>query len=261
MGQMQMQLDAARFQVGLAKTQNDVQAAQHLRYQVFVQELKAAGPQVDHDRALEMDRFDACADHLIVRDTHHDNAPVVGVYRLMRADHANRAGQFYCADEYDLSPLIRTGKTLLEMGRSCIHPAYRGGPVIMHLWAGLEAYITTHAIDLVFGVASFHDTDPMHIAHQLSLLHARHLADASIRPKAHAHGYHKMDIIAPGDIDRLVAMRGMPTILKSYLRLNSVIGDGAFIDHAFNCIDVCVIMQTTNIRDTQRAAYRKAGLV
>jgi hypothetical protein len=68
-------------------------------------------------------------------------ADVVGVYRLMRADQAQAAGQFYSEDEYDLGRCAPRGGTLLELGRSCLHRDYRGGSAMMHLWNGLADYI------------------------------------------------------------------------------------------------------------------------
>ena len=94
------------------------------------------------------------------------------------------AGQFYSEDEYDLAPLHRSGRSLLELGRSCIAKPYRGGPGIYHLWQGLADYVATHGIEILFGVASFHGTDPAPLAAPLSLLHHRYLAPPEMRVRA-----------------------------------------------------------------------------
>ena len=113
------------FVVRLAQTPAELEAAQRLRYEVFVEELGGGGSLVDHVRRLEKDRFDPYFDHLVLTDTTRDR--VAGVYRVMRSDQAAAAGGFYSASEYDLTRLLTSGRRILELGRSCLHPAYRGG--------------------------------------------------------------------------------------------------------------------------------------
>lgn len=255
-----MQIDEPHLALRLAETPADIRAAQRLRYSVFVEELGGSGPMVDHDARLEMDRFDPHFDHLILSD--HRRAAgdeVVGVYRVMRLDGAARAGQFYSEDEYDLSVLRGSGRTLLELGRSCVHPDYRGGTAMLHLWNGLADYIADHGIEVMFGVASFHGIDPAPLAGPLSLLHHRHLAPEDIRPKARSEAAQPMGLIAKDDLDRPAAIRAMPALIKAYLRLGGFVGEGAYIDRAFNCIDVCLVMDVARMSATHRAIYQRGG--
>ena len=88
-----MNREAPQFEVGLARSQADLHAAQRLRYEVFVAELGGGGPMVDHDARLERDRFDPFFDHLLLRDrARPEGAQVVGVYRLLDDAGAARAG-------------------------------------------------------------------------------------------------------------------------------------------------------------------------
>ncbi len=217
--------------VRLAQDAAQIEAAQRLRYDVFVRELGGDGAMVDHDAGLERDRFDPFFDHLLAFD---DTAggKVVGVYRVLRADQAAAAGQFYSEDEYDLSVLRASGRRLLELGRSCLHRDYRGGPVMFHLWQGLANYVQTHDIDVMFGVASFHGIDAQALASPLSLLHHRHLAPPDLRVRARQ--FQPMDLVAEADLDRRAAMLQVPALIKAYLRLGGFVGEGAFVDHAFN---------------------------
>ena len=54
------------FVTKFASSDEDVQAAQALRYDVFVRELGSDGPMVDHGRKLEKDAFDAHSEHLLL---------------------------------------------------------------------------------------------------------------------------------------------------------------------------------------------------
>ncbi|MEP2640104.1 GNAT family N-acetyltransferase, partial [Roseobacter sp.] len=196
------------FSVRLAQTSQDLTAAQRLRYEVFVQELGGGGALVDHGARLEKDRFDPFFDHLLLWDNAQNR--VAGVYRLMRSDQARAAGQFYSADEYDLSVLQGSGRRLLELGRSCVHQDYRGGMAMYHLWSGLSRYIATHNIEILFGVASFHGTDIAAISEALSLLHHRHLAPSDLRVRAQPSAFQRMDLVAKEALDARAAMLRVP---------------------------------------------------
>ncbi|MDF3384175.1 MULTISPECIES: GNAT family N-acetyltransferase [Sulfitobacter] len=242
---------AADFQVRLAQTEADVQAAQRLRYDVFVRELGGGGPMVDHAAGLERDRFDPYFDHLLLTDRR--SGKLAGVYRVMRGDMAARAGGFYSAAEYDLAPLVQSGRKLLELGRSCLDPAYRGGTAMHHLWAALAGYVAEYEIEVLFGVASFHGTDTAALAEPLSLLHHRHLAPPELRVRARE--YAPMDLIPEPELDRRKAMLAVPSLIKAYLRLGGTVGEGAYIDRAFNTTDVCLILDTKQMSARQMRFY------
>lgn len=249
-----------RFSVSLAASDEELHAAQRLRYAVFVEELGGGGAMVDHDRRLERDRFDPFFDHLILRDeTRPEDGQVVGAYRVMRSDQARAAGQFYSADEYDLGPLIASGRRLLELGRSCLHPEYRGGMAMYHLWSALAGYVADHGIEVLFGVASFHGTDPDRLAQPLSLLHHAHLAPPELRVRARPPGAAAMDRLPPETVDRKAAVLEVPALIKAYLRLGGVVGQGAYLDRAFNCLDVCLVLDVARIPESARAIYRRGA--
>ncbi|MEM1235478.1 MAG: GNAT family N-acyltransferase [Pseudomonadota bacterium] len=246
--------------VRLAWSAADLRAAQRLRYKVFVEELGGGGPMVDHEARLETDAHDDDYDHLMLIDRRldpgaHDH--VVGVYRLMPGDRA--ASGFYCAGEYDLSLLEDSGRNLLELGRSCIHPRYRGGSAMYLLWQALAGYIQERDIEVLFGVASFHGTDVAALAEPLSLLHDRHLAPEELRVRAVESAYQRMDLLAPGDYERREATAAVPALIKAYLRLGGFVGDGAFVDQAFNTTDVSVILDIARMDPKTRALYTRSA--
>ncbi|NRB03940.1 MAG: GNAT family N-acetyltransferase [Rhodobacteraceae bacterium] len=243
-----------RFQIRMATSSDDLTRAQRLRYEVFVEELGGNGEKVNHADRLECDDFDSYADHMLLIDTQND--VLAGVYRMMRPDQAQAAGQYYCDDEYDLTPLINSGQRLLELGRSCLAPAYRGGTAMYHLWNGLADYVQTHSIEILFGVASFHGTDVRALAGPLSLLHHRHLAPEHLRPAARSAHAVEMNILPEGDIDRRAAMVAIPALIKAYLRIGGTVGAGAFVDHAFNTTDVCLVLDTARFNARQARIYR-----
>nr|WP_092065120.1 GNAT family N-acyltransferase [Poseidonocella pacifica] len=251
---------AGSFETRLARGESDFLAAQRLRYGVFVEELGGNGPHVDHAERFERDEFDAVSEHLILVDKHRDPGEldhVVGVYRLMTERGASAAGRFYCDDEYDLSPLRQSGRRLLELGRSCVHPEYRGGTAVHLLWNALAAYVLAKDIEILFGVASFHGTDIDALRAPLSLLHHRHLAAPELRPRALKSAFRTEDLLSDEEIDRPAAMREVPSLIKAYLRLGGVVGEGAFIDRAFNTTDICLILDTAQMNEVQSKIYTR----
>jgi len=251
------------FTLRLARDDRDLRAAQRLRYEVFVAELGGDGPLVDHASRLETDEFDPHFDHLLLIDTRRDGgalADVVGVYRLLPCDRIGAAGRYYSEGEYDLAPLRASGRRLLELGRSCVHRDYRGGTAMYLLWNALADYVLDRRIDVMFGTASFHGTDVARLRQPLAYLHHHHLAPPDLRVRALAPHRQDMDLLPVAALDRRAAMAATPALIKAYLRLGGFVGDGAWIDHAFNTTDVCLLMDTARMSEKHRQFYeRKAG--
>ena len=252
-------MEEAGLTLRLARDEADLRAAQRLRYDVFVSELGADGPLVDHAARLERDEFDPHFDHLLLVDERAtgDLPRVVGVYRLMPSDRAVAAGRFYSEAEYDLRQLRASGRRLLELGRSCVHPDYRGGAAMYLLWNGLADYVLERGIEVLFGVASFHGTDVQALSQPLSYLHHHHLAPEALRVHARKGARVEMDLIPPDRLDRKAAMAGTPALIKAYLRLGGFVGDGAFVDRAFNTTDVCLVMDTERMSARHHEFYTK----
>jgi putative hemolysin len=256
-----MRIDAGRFTVRLAEGADDVAAAQRLRYRVFVEEVGAAATEEEAAERRERDEYDPYFEHLLLIDQECEDADiergVVGVYRLMRRQAAIDGIGFYGAGEYDLTLLMESETEPLELGRSCVDAAYRGGSGMHLLWTGLGKYVTDHGIGILFGVASFHGTSTAPIAQALSYLHHNHLAPPDLRVRALEKSYAEMAILPPGEIDRIEAMRQIPALIKAYIRLGGFVGEGAFIDHDFNTVDVCLLMDTSRMVDRYYKFYSR----
>ncbi len=252
--------DERLFTLRLAADDRDLRAAQRLRYRVFVQELGGTGPLVDPVQQLERDEFDPIFDHLLLIDPSRDAAAledVVGVYRLLPSDRLQPGQQFYSESEYDLTPLRATGRRLLELGRSCVHPDYRGSAAMYHLWNALADYVLARDIEIMFGVASFHGTDIAALAQPLAYLHHHHLAPAELRVKARPEHRQCMDLVPEAQLDRKAAMAGTPALIKAYLRAGGFVGEDAWIDHPFNTTDVCLVMDTAQMSRKHRDFYTR----
>ncbi len=238
----------------LAVNEREIDAAQQLRFRVFVEEMGARLPLEAMCRGRDIDAFDTVCDHLLVLDTSIDGDPedqIVGTYRLLRQETALAHNGFYSASEFDIEGLIaRHGdKRFMELGRSCVLPQYRTKRTVELLWQGNWAYALKHRMDAMIGCASFPGVQPEAHALALSFLHhhcaAKGVWEASALPQL----YREMDMMPQEAINPRRAMSAMPPLIKGYMRLGAMFGRGAVVDHAFNTTDVLVVLPVSSISD------------
>ena len=253
------ELRAGNLGLRIAATPSEVDALQSLRYRVFYDEMGAEPDAVSVLSRRDIDSFDLVADHLIVVDHALGDGPegVVGTYRMMQREGAALAGRFYSADEYDIAPLLSFPGRILELGRSCVDARYRGRAVMQLLWRGIAAYVFAHEIDLLFGCASLAGTDPDVNAAELTYLHHNHLAPPALRPRARAERYVDMRRVPPETVDARKVLLTLPPLVKGYLRLGGMVGDGAVIDRQFNTTDVAIVVKTDLVTDKYIDHYKR----
>jgi putative hemolysin len=258
-------------EVRLARDRDEVAAAQRLRYRVFYGEMAAVPTPEMQAEERDFDRFDAFCDHLLV--LHHGaessgEGRVIGTYRLLRRSVAERFDGFYTATEFDVTPLLSVPGEIMELGRACVDAEFRSRPTMQLLWRGIASYVNHYDIKLMFGCASLPGTDPAELARPLSYLHYNHLAPPQIRARALPERYVATDILAPNQVDATAAvadldaratLSALPPLIKGYLRLGGMIGDGAVIDPVFRTTDVCIIVVTDQLAEKYFNHYLRNG--
>lgn len=241
-------------QVMLARTPQDIRAAQKLRYEVFYEEMGAIPSPETEKNKYDGDAIDDHCDHLLVVDTNNNNN-VIATYRLLRREKAKNLGRFYTASEYNIKPIIDFDGNILELGRSCVAKNHRTKPTMKLLWRGLGTYINLYSIDLMFGCASLAGTNPDDHAKALTYLYHNHLAPKEIRPRTLEDYYVNMDRCSLSDKDARRTLAQLPPLIKAYLRVGGFVGDGAYIDKQFNTTDVCIVVKTHLIEDRYIRQY------
>jgi len=252
-----VQVVAGDFEVRLAQTADEIQAAQHLRYRVFYEEMSAHPTPEMAAQRRDFDPFDEVCDHLLVLDRRRGEGPegIVGTYRLIRREHAAKIGRFYSQAEYDIQKIIDFPGEVLELGRSCIAKDARNTATMQMLWRGIALYAYHYNIRLMFGCASMPGTDPQQHAQALSYLHHHHLAPPEIRARALPSRYVKMDVLDAGSYEARKALVRVSPLIKGYLRLGGYVGDGAVIDSQFNTTDVFIIVKTELVTEKYMRHY------
>jgi putative hemolysin len=233
--------------VSLARTEEDVRAAQRLRWQVFVEEL---GARVESEaRGLDADRFDAHCDHLLVRE--RDTGDVVGTYRMLPPERVVRAGGLYAETEFHLTRLLDIDR-LVEVGRACVRQDYRTGSVISLLWTGLLRYLLDGGHEFVIGCASIGLGDDMARA---AALCRRLVLEHASPPEWRVFPRRPL----PCEPAPAVHEAPLPALLKGYLRLGAyVCGEPAW-DPAFGTADVLLLLPLERLSHRHAARLLRAA--
>jgi len=225
----------------LATNQDDLRAAQSLRFAVFNQELQE-GLQSSFDTSLDSDVFDQVCDHLLVE--HCDSGAVVGTYRMQSGLTAQRNLGYYCAQEFEFDLFEPIRHDMVELGRACIAQEHRNFRVLSLLWRGIAAYAQECGARYLVGCSSLSSQDPADGVAAYRQLQA-HLAPPPMRTVPRA------DFVCPLDVPASAAL-SLPKLLSSYLALGSWICGPPAIDQAFKTIDFLTLMDLQSAEMQQR---------
>lgn len=228
------------FQVKTVRSNRDLRQVQSLRYDVFHREFK----QSKFPFGLDLDRFDAWSDHLVIVD--RKTGCFVGTYRLLLED---RAPYFYSETEFDMHALKALPGKKLELSRACIHRDYRNGVIIGLLWRGLVHYIQAAGVDYLFGMSSLKSTDPSEIARVYQSLSSSGSIDemVPVRPTGQfvIPGFHGLVDLVSRELPPDPEM--VPPLLRSYIRAGAkVIGEPA-LDKEFRCADFVTLLEMSKL--------------
>ncbi|MCS4504390.1 GNAT family N-acetyltransferase [Arhodomonas aquaeolei] len=227
--------ETGRFTVDWADTPEAVEACQRLRYRVFAEELGASVHAATP--GLETDRYDRWCRHLMVRD--NASGEVVACSRLLDDHTARMAGGFYSEAEFDMDFVGDLPGRIMELGRTCVDPAYRRGASIATLWSGLAGHIVDAGYDYLIGCASIPAGDGGLATEALMRrLRSRHMAPEPMRVRPR----HGMPALPEGDPVTMATR--VPPLLKAYLSLGARICGEPCWDPDFRVADVFIIVDT-----------------
>ncbi|MBW0117511.1 GNAT family N-acetyltransferase [Pseudonocardia abyssalis] len=220
---------ASRYSLLLTTDDAEVRAAQRLRHRVFAGELGA----VLHcpEPGVDVDRFDAFCDHLVVRED--ATGEIVGTYRMLPPLRAAAAGGLYAEGEFALDALDPLRPSLVETGRSCVHPDHRDGAVINLVWAGIARYMLLTGNRWLIGCASV----PLGDGGALAASVAERVRASHLSPERY-----RVTPRSPWVADVAARRAPLPPLLRGYLRLGAwVCGEPAH-DPDFDCADFPVLL-------------------
>jgi putative hemolysin len=222
--------------VSLAQSEWEVLEAQRLRFKVFAEEMGARLP--GQNLGFDRDKYDPYCEHLLVREG--DSGEVVGTYRILTSTQASKLGGFYSEGEFDLGRLQNLRARMVEVGRACVHPAYRNGATIARLWSGLAHFIRARGYEHVIGCASIGMADGGNAAASIY---------NSVREIAMSPGGYRVFPRYPLPLGTFATRpaAATPPLIKGYLRLGAyVCGEPAW-DPDFNTADLLMLLPMARI--------------
>lgn len=215
-----------------------------LRYDIFL-----AAHQQQQNTMRDVDEYDALADHLIVK---HDGR-IVATYRIMPTDRVISAGlSLYASHEFDVSALMEQldPRCTVELGRSCVHPAYRQGSIPKLLWSALAKYMMEHGRTEAVGCVSVFNCSG-------SEAHA--LVDYFKTQESWSKGVECASLMPANSGQQNYSDAHLksivPPLLRSYLMLGAKILGGPAHDPVFHCHDFLIHFSTVSMSDRCRRAF------
>lgn len=217
-------------------------------------------------RRVDLDRFDDHYEHLVAWDA--ELREVVGAYRLGLVDRITaRHGLsgLYTQTLFRLDPgFFRQIGPAIELGRSFVHPDHQRKPhSLALLWRGIGAYLDRHPeCTALFGPVSISAAYPPQARRLMAGYFAASSAGDTLRPYVRGRrpfgGASGMAGIDIDEMDRMVRQtggevseRGIPVLLRQYLRLGGRV-IACSVDPRFGgCLDGLIVVDLRQI-DRQR---------
>ncbi|MFT7522262.1 MAG: putative hemolysin [Candidatus Paceibacteria bacterium] len=224
-----VELQKGGLKARFARNAADVTAAQALRFQSF-----RTGDAV---QTLDQDKFDAAAQHVLIENI--ENGRLVCCYRVLFLNDGWEIDQCYSAQYYDLTSFRKFDFPMVEMGRFCIDAEFQGADVLRLAWGFLTRFVREHNVEMLFGCSSFHGVEPEEFQDTFAYLGANFLAPKAWRPAVKAAKVHCFSELKPANgPDFRRALKGMPTLLRTYLAMGGRVSDHAVIDAELNTLHV-----------------------
>jgi putative hemolysin len=226
-----------------------------LRYDVFL-----AGKELHSETMLDVDEFDQYADHLIVRV----GGRIVATYRVIPSERVLEAGLgLYASHEFDVTPLIERldPKSMIELGRSCVHPAHRNGAIPKLLWSALAKYMMSRGKTEAVGCVSVFNCS--HEEAQAMVGYFRETGAWTSMAQCSSKNFIPSQFNSPDSIidgnsesnrhfEHSHLKARVPPLLRSYLMLGAKIFGGPAYDPHFHCHDFLMHFSTKTMSERCR---------
>lgn len=253
---MRIATKTAKFRSRLAETAEDVLACQRLRYLTFIED-RGITQQVNESR-LDADEFDPACKHVMIEDV--ASGQLVACFRMLPLESGCEIGRSYSAKYYELSNLAEFPGRMVEMGRFCIHPAWRDPDILRVAWAAMTRFVETERVELLFGCSSFYGNDAETYADAFALLKEKHLAPKRWLPRVKAPKVFRFArALRLRKPDLKLALKRMPPLLRTYLTMGGWVSDHAVIDTELNTLHVFTGVEINNVPPARARILRRAA--
>ena len=241
-----------RYKARRAETQDDVLACQQLRYLTFIEGRGLEGA----PGALDTDEFDPICEHMMVED--QKTGQLVCCFRMLPMSDGSQIDLSYSAKYYDLRSLQEFPGKLVEMGRFCIHPAYKDPSILRVAWTAMTQFVDEEGIELLFGCSSFEGVEAENYADAFALLKEKHIAPSRWMPRIKAPNVFRyaraFKLRRP---NMKLALGKMPPLLRTYLVMGGWVSDHAVIDNDLKTLHVFTGVEISRVPKTRARLLRR----
>jgi putative hemolysin len=241
----QILLEIGKYQIRLAETLVERDAACRLRFKVFNIEL-GEGLESSYQTGLDQDHFDLFCDHLIVED--RLRREIVGTYRMQSGNTAAQKLGYYSEREFDFSPYEAIRGEVLELGRASIDREHRTSEVLTLLWRGIAQYARFYRLRYLIGCSSLNSRDPREGWSMVQQL-APFLAAESLRTQP-TPAYE-----LPANTGEIRDEVKVPKLLKTYIAVGARICGAPAWDREFGTIDFLTLLDLAHLSPAARNRF------
>lgn len=234
-------VNKGRYRVRIAQSAQDFDSAQALRALAF-------------STAHEGDNFDSECTHFLI----HDDASgtLVCCFRMLTLESGAHLARSYSAQFYDLAALEQFPGRMVELGRFCVHPDWADPDILRTAWGAMTAYVDENQVQMLFGCSSFKGIQTAAYLDAFAMLKARNLAPERWQPRIKALNVFRYAALLRRKLDAKIAMRQMPTLLRTYLLMGGWVSDHAVIDHHLNTLHVFTGLEISAIPAARKRILR-----
>ena len=239
------------FEIKIAQTQGEIQAAQRLRFEVFYLEGRKK-PDLNQNKRLDIDKFDKISKHLIIVDKSKNL--IIGTYRLLFSSDAKQIG-FHSEKIFDIGNIKKIDEQLLELGRSCIHRDYRNSSVINLLWNGIAWQVKERNIKYIFGCPRLGLTDSKEVSEVFNLLKNKYYAQDKFRVyPLFNNAFRDLDENLEITNPRMIFHKLSP-LIKGYLHIGALVCGHPAIYLEFGSVVLFMLLPTDKMVSTYRRHF------
>jgi putative hemolysin len=218
---------SAQYAIRLARSPEEIRAAQTLRFEVFNLELNE-GLAHSYSTGLDADPFDAVCDHLLVE--HVPSGHIVGTYRLQMGSTAAKNLGYYCSQEFAFEVFEPLRDENDELGRACVHRQHRNLVVLGLLWKGIADYAKKRGGRYLVGCSSLTSQNPAEGASAYAELCRKSLVDVPWRTQPLPAYECPLEMLPEEKVQ-------IPKLLRAYMSVGAKICGPPALDRQFQTID------------------------
>ena len=248
-------LHKGRYRVRVAESDDDLRAAQRLRWLAFIGNRGGESAAAADASELDADDHDTRCLHVLIEDQR--SGALVACFRILQLPSGAEIGHSYSARHYNLSRLRGFRGAMAEIGRFCIHPEHHDPDILRVAWAALTRHVDDTGVELLFGCSSFMGTQTQDYEDAFAMLRARHIAPRRWLPRVKAPDVFRFGrLLRRRKPDARRAMAAMPPLLRTYLLMGGWVSNHAVVDHQLNTLHVFTGLEIRAIPPARKRLLR-----